>query len=685
MRNWSVPPLVALFALLAGLAWPLRAAEDPGDVYLQAFQAYKTAERQEAAQRYDDALQKYKFCLGVLQQIQKTNPAYEPLIVEFRLKKSRESIARVQSLQTPAAPAEVAPLPSEPRPPVLPPSPQPPAGSARSLLGLPTGYRVPVAGNAPAADPSASRGTANLDTEAIMERGAVKGLQDYIRQLQLRLENEKQRSADLEEKLLGAIAQRQSALTERDRVRVDAIEQRGQLELAQQALADARQSNEQLAAEKAKAEQTIAGLQSELAAAKADLEVAEEYNGELFAKLEQAAKYIDASDKIRTQLLAERKELSASRDERGPAYNRLRKERDEAVAKTESLQKRLEDSAKLAQQNTELSAKLTAADLKLTAAANDRARREKIEAGLREEAASVNKTLAAMREQLSAGGKRIIDLEKQLADTSSATANATGAMAEENALLKSLVARQLGEQAKRQQARRLVQEQMEKLQIRSNALVEKLDALAAAEIELSPKEKRLFDRPVAGAGNNVDLSLSLTKKEPESDLPEELRDRAKEANELSNKSRFAEARAIYQEIADQAPQSYIAAINLGITARQLGENAAALAAFRRALEIRPEDPYALTNLGKTELNDGNIDAAVKTLRKAVNADSASHYGHYLLATALHQDGAAEEARREVERALEINPGYLPAVQLRAELENSAEKMPSSAAEPRDPR
>jgi tetratricopeptide (TPR) repeat protein len=219
---------------------------------------------------------------------------------------------------------------------------------------------------------------------------------------------------------------------------------------------------------------------------------------------------------------------------------------------------------------------------------------------------------------------------------------------------------------------------MEKLQIRSTALLEKLNALGSAEAELTPREKRLFDRPVAGAGNSVNFSLSITKKEPESDLPEDLRERAKAANELSSKNQFKDARAIYEEIAQKAPQSYIAAINLGITERQLGENAAAIAAFRRALEIRPNDAYALTNLGKTELNAGDLDAAVKTLRKAVNTDAESHYGHYLLAMALRENGASGEARQEVDRALALEPGYLPAAQLKAELDDSAEKTAPSA-------
>ncbi len=686
MRIWSVPPLVALLALLAGVA-PLSGADDPGDVYLQAFQSFKAAERQETAGRMDDALQKYRFCLSVLQQIQKTNPDYEPPVVEFRLRKSRESIARVQSLQS--APLPPVTPPPDPRPtPAATAASSPPNAPAFHLPALPTSYRLQPSGAAPppaAVTPAPAARTDLFEGAGeTMERSAINGLKDRIRELQLRLSREKQMNAELEEKLLGSTAREQSTLTEMDRWRVQAVEQKSQLDQTQQALGDLQNTNDQLTAEKQIATKKIASLQSDLDAAKADLEVADEDNGELFAKLENAAKFIDASEKIRGQLLKERKQLSA-RDGNDADLKKIRRERDAAVAKTESLQERVRNSAELAEQSKDLSARLTAAEIKVAAAAKSRDERDKIEGGLKDEISSVNKTLAAMREQLSAGGKRIVELEKQLADTSSATMNASGAMAQENALLKSLVVRQINEQAKRQQTRRLVQEEMEKLQVRSSALVEKLNALGAAETTLTPAEKRLFDQPVAGSGNGVDFSLSITKQEPASDLPAALLARAKEANELSNKNRFSEARAIYEDIALKAPQSYIAVINLGITDRQLGDNVKAIAAFKRALEIRPEDAYALTNLGKTELNNGDVSAAIDTLRKAVEADPANHYVHYLLAMALRKNGDPVEASKEVTRTLELSPGYLPGAQLRDELNQKAARDQATEPVSGDPR
>jgi tetratricopeptide (TPR) repeat protein len=757
MRLWSVPPLLALLCAFASLAG-LRAADDPGGVFLQAYQSYKSGEKLESEGKPADALQKYRFCASMLEQLQKANPDYEPIVIEFRLKKSRESIGRVQSLVS-AGPADSSragdsPTPSQQAIEIERPRPAPSA----ALPDLSTGYRIPVAGQpVPAPEPVSPRiAPAPLltdeisdSTDEVIGRGAINALRDQVRRLQLRLNQERQLNEELNDKLLGSTAREQSAQTETDRTKVAAVEAKARNEQLQRALDDLQHVNDQLTRGKGADEKRIAALESDLEAAKADVEVADEYNDELFAKLENAARYIDSSDKIRVQLLADRKRLSLRAEGKPGEADKLKHERDEAVAENEALKKQVAAAAKLAEQNKDLGAKLAsanqqildiatnrdelrksenalreevakldqirdeqfakiknleqttersdqlaednkvlsgkldAAEKQLAVVSKSRAEREKIEAGLRAEIESVNKTLASMRGQLAAGEKRISELEKQLSDTAAATATTTGAMADENALLKSLVARQLGEQAKRQQARRLVEEEMRKLQIRSTTLVEKLDALGEAEAELTPREKKLFEQPVATAGGGVDFSLVVAKSEPTADLPAELAEQAKAANELAQQGKLAESRDIYEQLVRKAPGSFFAAVNLGTTERLLGNYPQAIAAFNRALELNPNDPLTLTNLGSAQFRGGDAKASVETLRRAIAADSASYLAHYLLALALQQTGDLEGARKEVARTLDLKSDYLPAVQLGSELgkQSNPEHPPVGGAAP----
>jgi tetratricopeptide (TPR) repeat protein len=687
MRPWSVP-LLALLGVLAILA-PLNAADDPGDLYLQVYTNFNVAKERETANRLTDALQKYRFCASLLEQIQKDSPRYQPVLVDFRLQKCRESIARVQSLmtsETPAAPEQPTRAEPTPQPPAL--RQVAPPTAAAPVLRLPQlsrSYRLSgtdAASARAAALPaqSAPMGSGSFDdVDKLMGRGALNALKDQIRALQMRLNQEKQANADLRNQLLQSTAREQSALTEVDRWKVESVQQKAQLDQMRQVLDNLQHSQDQLARSKASDGKRIAELEKSLEATRSDLAVSEEYTSELFTKLEKAAQFIEAGEKIRVQLLADRKELSLRLTDQSPVIAKLEKERDAAVAKNETLRKQIEDPSKLAIRNKELTAKLAAAEKQLAAAAKNRDERQKLETGLRAELATVNQTLQDMRSQVAEGSKRIADLEKQLADTSSAAASTTGVMADENALLKSLVARQLAEQAKRQQARKLVSEEMEKLQIRSSGLVDKVNALAAAETPLTPQEKKLFDKPVAAPGNDVDFSIVVEKKTPESDLPEELVARATEGKQLSDAGRLDEACAIYRDIASKAPNSYFAAFNLGAVERKRGNYPQALTAFKRALELKANDSLALTNLGKTEADSGDAAAAVATLQKAVAADSESYLAHFLLGAALNEQGDRDGARREVSRALDLKPDYLPAVQLSGELgDGNRESAPPAA-------
>jgi hypothetical protein len=661
MRLWSVPPLLlALLWVLSSVA-TLRAADDPGDLFVRVYQTFQTGSKLEMEGKLDEALQKFRFCVSLLEQIQKDSPNYEPIVIDFRLKKSRAAIERVQSMQSPLAGAEAV---GEPMPAPFPASPQ----SAFPQTTMP--YRIPIpGGDAPQFAPRRDSGVRYADD--VM----VDALKEKLYSVQTRLDEQYQINQDLHRKLLESTARELSGQKEVDLWKVKVVELQSQLTQSYQSSDDLQEAIQRFSHEKAADEQRIESLESDLAATQADLEVSEEYNGELFAKLERASKFITTGEKIRLQLLDERKVLIAQSNGKAAGVAKIQKERDVAVAERDALQKKIEASIVVAKENKNLTAKLESAEKQLAELSKNTAERQKVEEGLRGEVESAKKSLAAMRDQLKAGQDRIAELEKQLTDTANATAMATGDMADENALLKSLVLRQLQEQARRQQARKLVAEELEKLQVRSTSLLQKLDALGAAEAALSPKEKKLVDLPLPQIASDQS-DFTVVKSSPDSDLPPELVKRAAEANELSQKRQFDQARGIYEEIAKKAPQSYLAAVNLGIAQRQIGDYKQASAAFRRALELKSGDPFALTNLGTVEYRAGNLEEAVSVLQKAVAADGDNYLAHYLLGVALNDRGDRDGARREVKKSLVIKADYIPAMELAGELEEeSSEPQP----------
>jgi curved DNA-binding protein CbpA len=697
--RFRAPLRIALVAFATwGVAFRLGvAAEDPASGFLSAYQTVKSAERLEVDGNFDPAIEKYREAIASLEEIQENSPDYEPVVIEFRLGKSREGLARVEQLaeQPNRAPAMAkpggdfglegplptedfeisepaltrpAPAPSRPRPTPSIPQPTP------TRLPNFTTYRIPTPGAParPAPTPVPRWTPPPMDYQEsapAIGRGAAEANEREIRALRQRLLQAEKQAEALAQKLLESQAGEQMAQRETDRTKVSVVELKAQLAMARQSLDDSEALNARLNTARGQDANRIEKLEADLVAAKADLEVAEEYNGELFAKLERAASFIEASESIRNQLLADRTILAERADselsdetQRIASENiTLREERDAAAAGAAQ-------SEQLTQANADLAAKLTAAEDRVQQLAALDPEKEKLVADLRAELSSVNETLRSLREERAAGRARITELDTQLEATANAAASATGAIAEENELLKAIVTRQIRDQAKRQQARQLVEEEMVKLKVRSTTLIDQLDALGEAETNLTAREERIVRGPlaatpdVAASGGGLNFSMAIVKSAaaPENDLPAELLSRASEAFAFLNANDYESAARAYGEISKEAPGSYFAAVSLGVAELGRGRADAAVAPLEQALEKRPGDPFALLKLGIAQLQLGATAVAGETLQRSVEADPRSYAAHYNLGRALEANGETEAAMREIQRAIDLNPDWAQA-------------------------
>jgi tetratricopeptide (TPR) repeat protein len=86
-----------------------------------------------------------------------------------------------------------------------------------------------------------------------------------------------------------------------------------------------------------------------------------------------------------------------------------------------------------------------------------------------------------------------------------------------------------------------------------------------------------------------------------------------------------------------------------------GQDDAAIAAWKEALEIDPGDAKANNNLGVLLLRSGRPDEGIAHFRKALEVDPV--YGEALnnLGIALLNEGKSEEAIKHFQKALEVNP------------------------------
>ena len=76
---------------------------------------------------------------------------------------------------------------------------------------------------------------------------------------------------------------------------------------------------------------------------------------------------------------------------------------------------------------------------------------------------------------------------------------------------------------------------------------------------------------------------------------------------------------------------------------KLGQQAAAIQAYKEALAHKPDYSEAHMNLGIVYARRGEREAALHELREAVLSDSDSGEAHYNLALILSSEGMTEEA------------------------------------------
>lgn len=315
-------------------------AQDSSDLYLDAYQDFQTGEKLEREGKPREALGKYEVAGKALLNIRKDAPDWQPLVVEYRLKKTQEAITRLQT--------EVANLP----PPVESiegPMPEPDLEPTR----MPQVSTVPRV-VAPRSTPS--QRASSQDREG-SSRTSSSTLDREIRQMRQQLEEARAENKRLAGKLEQKAGELQMALVTNDKTKVLLVELKTELAQATVALENAKKDGSADAATQAQFDKRAADILKKLAETEAGNEVLVEENSRLLAKLEQAATYISSSDEIRAGLIKDREKMAG--------------ERDEAVQKAKKSKDNSAEIARLAGENKDLKTKLTETEKVATAKGSD--------------------------------------------------------------------------------------------------------------------------------------------------------------------------------------------------------------------------------------------------------------------------------------------------------------------------
>lgn len=726
--------LVRLFLFCAvftagSTAWVV-AQDDPAREYFSAYQEFQRAERLEREGRNDDAIAKFRFVATQLSQIKAQSPDWQPIVIDFRLGKTKEAIVRLEgSLESPTlGPPPDLPMLDGPED-ILPPleSPRRPGGSTPPTISISPG------------DDGSTGSSASPPSVA-----AVSAESDDVVRLREQLRVERGRTAELEKSLQQGEADLSAAAMELEKTKVLVVDLTTKLrQVEESGVASAEIS--------ASAKEEIDKLGAAVRDLEAAVTAANNEKEELSGRIAESAKQVEELAARAEQAEARSKELEVERDTLAAARDQAVKDAEAAKAETQTLTIRvteleeeriqlvaardearkeaaeaktaLEKSADLIEANRQLEGKLAEAAMQVEGMASDAKEKEEVIAGLQSSLDSVRAELADAQSKLRDDRERFDKLQLVNDQLLKEYDEVTGALAavqlgdvtaveakliqQENEVLRGIIMRQIKEQARREQAYRLAQEEMERLEIKSDTLNDKIIQLAKPTLELTEAEQEMLKSPVVtvlhASDDTLTAQVEIFKPKVE-DLaaapgeegpgaaPQIAAEVVAEDAPLTEVEVVAEAAAtppaeVESEAvaavmppgetegdAEEEGQPSVSPDEAGVSTPEAdippevlaliaeardqfvrGNFSAAEKLYQQFVELQPNSVVALANLGVTQFRQGKLTAAQLALEKAIAADPNDAFTLTTLGAVMIEQNRIEDSLAYLERASEVVP------------------------------
>jgi Flp pilus assembly protein TadD len=629
--------------------------DDPSEIFLKAYLSSQQGEKLEHENRFNTALAKYRFAGSLIAQLRRWHASWQPAIVEYRGQKISEGILRIQERMTKqnALSASANPLPE-----VAP-------SLAESADWSEPGPEVV----APQSDGTVSQASRDAAIKEATKKLRVKAdqLQTALDKAHGDLESAQKEKETVNTRLQEKNSKLEKAQADLDKARKSEGQAHDQLAKAQESLRAAQASQGNSAQEEQQLRSDIAHLKDAVAAADEARVAAEKQRDDTQAKLAAASEQITALEHQRNE---------------APAQLRLMQESDQAVQS-------------LLAEKLDLQQKLANAEDKLRNFGD----RDPVNA---ETFAKMNEQIAQLREQLSESEKRndyltarsaelAVQLddagtELQVAKLASANSEESAQLTRENELLRNIVVRERQEEARRDETRKLVVAELNRLKIRSETLNQQIEVLAHPVTKLTSEELALLRQPVVSVSDQraglFKASFVFEKKpavnsasaakadvawagesdaritrsdRSKTDLPPKMRGLVRAAGKNFQQSNYKAAEKQYQQILAEDPNNLEALSNLGVVYVRSGNLRSAESTLEKAMAIAPDNDFLLTTLGVVQYRQSKFDEAIVQLTKAIAINPKNATGHNYLGIAASQKGRQKEAEKEILQALASNP------------------------------
>jgi hypothetical protein len=256
-------------------------------------------------------------------------------------------------------------------------------------------------------------------------------------------------------------------------------------------------------------------LQTALDKSRSDLETArkEKESGnstaeQLRAQIADLKNEVAVAEKARATAEKQRDETNAKLTEANTQIAAVEQQRDEALAQLKGRSETEQDEQALLAENSDLNQKLANAEKNVPD--NDNSTNAEELVGVKQQVTQLQLQLAENRKQNQYLVARIAELWVQLDKTGAQlqSAKLTGKNSEEadrlmreNELLRNIVVRERQEEARRDEARKLMLAELDKLKIKSDALNKEIEFLAQPVTKLSSEELTLLRQPVVSVSD----------------------------------------------------------------------------------------------------------------------------------------------------------------------------------------
>ena len=665
---------------------------DPSEVFLKAFTSVQQGEKLEEDGKLRPALSKYRFAASLLEQLNQTNPNWQPLIVRYRVRKTTENIRKLEDKLQVQAPVDAgAASPTRPNS----------AGASNADDDLPIadnptdpdGRPLPTAPMAAPVD-ALNRTTMELGAKLARSQQDLKAAQTALVAAK-KDELDAIKKKDDVEFQLHSFQSSANILSHRlDRIASDRKDLQKELDQVQAHLAESLNKNPGAADTRKELRAKVVELTKSLAKATADAADAQKDRDQINVKLTDA-------ENRNTKVAAERDAALAQADST-----------KDAAAKIQSLQS----------ENEALNQKLAVDESSITQLTAEAVKKKEELEGMQKELTSVKDQLTTTRDQQDRSETTITELRQKLDDdakqmtdlkSKGMTSEDLARMTNENNLLKGIVMKQLKVDASRALARKLVSDELARLEIQSNVLNEQIEQLGRPTVQLTDEERTLFHdpqvtlsdaadpaafaatitavkpgspsdqppvtvtpsqtvapdvAPVDSAANLVPLSgaTSIPSDGPKVEtslkpkVSDDLQPLALQAKENFDRGHYNEAEEAYKKLLARDPKNPYLLSNQGVVLFRQNKLKSAEVDLKKAVTFDPRDAFSLATLGIVYYRMHRYDDAITNLTQAIQLDPKNATAHNYLGITSSQKGWPEAALEEVQKAIALNPKYADA-------------------------